>query len=425
MRLKLANLGPIQQVELDLTPPLTILTGANNSGKTWVAWSVYAITKCHKELPVVREVVEELIAAPNLEVNLEGRWEGLRERAWVELPSVLVREIGDCFGVKLAAGAGVEVIANTSELLPQFYNLGSYNFSVVIQPPGIRIDHWEGDLHRTGIDVREMPEILREILLRYLPQVLLGVDFRVSHVLPAERPGISLFAREIAGRKLEDAFGARIVAIDQRYPWPIRDSLRAELLTYRYSLGEDQFEQIAQTLENEVLQGTVQRTDRGDLQFGASSGPISLHVSSSMVKSLARFVEYLRYQAQPGNILIVDEPELNLHPDNQRAVARAIAEAVNAGLRVVLTTHSDWFLRELNRLVLANRLPAEKLAAHGLRKEQAIDPSKIGLYLMEAGSSRRLRCDGDGLDMGSIDDATNRLNHAEQQMYLALEEELP
>jgi hypothetical protein len=261
---------------------------------------------------------------------------------------------------------------------------------------------------------------------------LLGYSFTVANTLPAERPGISLFAREIAGHKFGSPWSTALmagfmgkVAMDNHYPWPIQDSLRDEMWRPRGRTDEISFQQIADSLEKDVLGGTIQRTDRGDLLFTPPSGALSMHVSSSMVKSLARFVEYLRYQAQPEKMLIIDEPELNLHPDNQRAVARAIAEAVNAGLRIVLTTHSDWFLRELNRLVLANRLPVEKLAAHGLRKEQAIAPDKIGLYLMEAGNSRRLRCDADGMDMGSIDEATNRLIDAEQQMYLAVDQELP
>lgn len=34
------------QADVDLTLPLTILTGANNSGKTCVAWSIYEIIRC-------------------------------------------------------------------------------------------------------------------------------------------------------------------------------------------------------------------------------------------------------------------------------------------------------------------------------------------------------------------------------------------
>lgn len=49
---------------------------------------------------------------------------------------------------------------------------------------------------------------------------------------------------------------------------------------------------------------------------------------------------------------MVDEPELNLHPENQRKVARLLAALVNFGIKVFITTHSDYILKELNTLIM-------------------------------------------------------------------------
>jgi len=40
--------------------------------------------------------------------------------------------------------------------------------------------------------------------------------------------------------------------------------------------------------------------------------------SSSMVRSMLDIGSYLRHIAKPGDLLIVDESESNLHPENQR-----------------------------------------------------------------------------------------------------------
>ena len=51
---------------------------------------------------------------------------------------------------------------------------------------------------------------------------------------------------------------------------------------------------------------------------------------------------------------MVDEPELNLHPENQRRIARLFARLVNLGVKVFITTHSDYIVKELNTLIMLN-----------------------------------------------------------------------
>ncbi len=61
---------------------------------------------------------------------------------------------------------------------------------------------------------------------------------------------------------------------------------------------------------------------------------------SSSVRSMFDIGFYLRHAAERGDLLIVDEPELNLHPENQRRVARLFATLANLGIRVFIATYS-------------------------------------------------------------------------------------
>ncbi|MFB1490053.1 MULTISPECIES: AAA family ATPase [unclassified Thiocapsa] len=72
---------------------------------------------------------------------------------------------------------------------------------------------------------------------------------------------------------------------------------------------------------------------------------LSMDESSSAVRSLLDVGFYLAHVAQPGDLLIVDEPELNLHPENQRKVARLFARLLNIGVKVFITTHSDYIIK--------------------------------------------------------------------------------
>ena len=75
-----------------------------------------------------------------------------------------------------------------------------------------------------------------------------------------------------------------------------------------------------------------------------------------MVSELAPVVLYLRHVVAPTDLLIIDEPESHLHPAMQVAFTRQVASIVRAGVRVILTTHSEWVLEELGNVVGRGRL---------------------------------------------------------------------
>ena len=76
-----------------------------------------------------------------------------------------------------------------------------------------------------------------------------------------------------------------------------------------------------------------------------------------MVSELAPVVLYLRHVVQPGETLIIEEPESHLHPAMQVEFIRQIAALVQAGVRVIVTTHSEWVLEELGNIVRRSELP--------------------------------------------------------------------
>ena len=73
--------------------------------------------------------------------------------------------------------------------------------------------------------------------------------------------------------------------------------------------------------------------------------------SSSMVSEIAPLVLYLRGGVGLGDTLFIEEPEAHLHPAAQATMAEILASMVRAGIRVVITTHSDWLLDSIANLV--------------------------------------------------------------------------
>ena len=101
-----------------------------------------------------------------------------------------------------------------------------------------------------------------------------------------------------------------------------------------------------------------------------------------MVSELAPVVLYLRHVIVPGNVLIVEEPESHLHPAMQVEFTRQLAALVHAGVRVIVTTHSEWVLEELANIVsrfgLADTEP-EGAGDQGI----ALPPHQVGAWLFK------------------------------------------
>lgn len=77
---------------------------------------------------------------------------------------------------------------------------------------------------------------------------------------------------------------------------------------------------------------------------------------SSMVTEIAPVVLYLRHLVRPGNVLIIEEPESHMHPELQVKFIRQLAGLVSSGIRVVITTHSEWVLEKLANIVHKSEL---------------------------------------------------------------------
>ena len=147
------------------------------------------------------------------------------------------------------------------------------------------------------------------------------------------------------------------------------------------------FHQYALQLQKQLIDGTynVER-NHGTIQFkpyNSSSQSMGLHMTSSTVKSLFGLWFYLENQAQPGDLLMIDEPELNIHPENQRHIARLLARLVNAGLRVVISTHSDYIVREFNSLLMLSQDNGELRKKHGYNENEVLTVEQVSACLFD------------------------------------------
>jgi predicted ATPase len=115
---------------------------------------------------------------------------------------------------------------------------------------------------------------------------------------------------------------------------------------------------------------------------------LSMGESSSSVRSLLDIGFYLRHIAEKGDILMIDEPELNLHPCNQRRLAKLFARLINVGVNVFITTHSDYIIKELNTLIMLNATKESEFTKELMRKysyieSELINSTQVKVYISE------------------------------------------
>ena len=137
----------------------------------------------------------------------------------------------------------------------------------------------------------------------------------------------------------------------------IADFLK-QIINYDESrVRSDEMRGIAKILEDEVLRGeiVVKRPTGGYPEFRyrpqKSEQVLRMSHSSSMVSELAPLVLFVRGIVRPGDTLIIEEPEAHLHPAAQTKVALTLARLVRIGVRVIITTHSDWLLEQIGNLI--------------------------------------------------------------------------
>ncbi len=210
----------------------------------------------------------------------------------------------------------------------------------------------------------------------------------VAHYLPSDRAGMAHTRDVVVSSLLRSASSAA----PERSP--LLSGVSAHFLDQLVRLSVERNHQdpatsaLAHRLEEAVLEGRirVEFPDTGYAQLWYRpkgwDKDLPLMRASSMVVELAPIVLYLRHVVRPGDLLIIDEPESHLHPGIQVEVIRQLAEVVRSGVRVILTTHSEWVLEELSNLVLASQLPEEKRRKLG-REGQALTPEEVGVWLFK------------------------------------------
>jgi len=87
-----------------------------------------------------------------------------------------------------------------------------------------------------------------------------------------------------------------------------------------------------------------------------------IHVGFGLTQILPIIVAAL--SAKSGGILLIENPEVHLHPAGQALMGRFLADVAMAGVQVIVETHSDHVLNGIRRAVKDERITPEQVVIH-------------------------------------------------------------
>lgn len=184
-------------------------------------------------------------------------------------------------------------------------------------------------------------------------------DLKRSIYFSAERSGLTLLMDTILqnpeyySRREEPPYERMIGTVADLFSW------LSDIDNRRSS-----FAHMAESFETDALDGKiVLETDSmtpPHIHYVLGRTSFTMAEVSSSVRDVALFLVYLKYAAEPGDMVILEEPEINLHPSNHVLLARLIAKLAAAGLRMVVSTHSPYFLEQLSHCVMGGSILNEK-----------------------------------------------------------------
>lgn len=399
LKFKVEKLGKVEKAEVQLAP-LTVLVGKNNTGKSYVATSIWALANLrrllrHEErnvrpkwfsdfldfsqpeklryLEIGAEEGQDLVRYVNLQFKRHGAdflsymfaYQGF-QRTTFEIQQAAFKP----FKIRLAI-----IEENLRETATQdFVNIGfireedgddpflEYQFSLGMWKASTRFDD--------------------TILLEMIYIAILGrPSFARTIYIPAARTGLMLALDAL----VSDSFGIKENSATPDLPQPLLSFLR-EMTRPRHRPSSRQFAKLASWLRDNVTHGSIETSARPgatDFKYKPHGADVELplHATSSMITELAPFLVSLTSELR-GAHLIFEEPEAHLHLEAQREMARAIARLVSHGAQVTVTTHSDTFLQQINNLMSLHGHPKQRnlLKHFGYEKADLLDPSDVEAY---------------------------------------------
>ena len=462
MKFRFKNIGPIEKAELELGD-LTIIAGRNNTGKTYLVYTLYGFLKGSGDLLwskagsqffdshfkkmvslSTNEIVSKLIAEGQIEWEVDKIFL-VEEQA--RLIQVMTQEFSE-YGISRVFNTSQDSFEDSS-LEIEFSREIQTNLRLLIpirrgRDLSIVYDGTKLIISLTDAEPAGYSNIepyFMERMFKYMYGYFALQDFfapeNTSFIFSSVRHSIPLFLNELDfarsqvvrllqqredGKDSESTRDFDPLRNTSRYALPIQDNLDFTRRMTGLAESNDNKPQNDFPDDIEEMMGGYYKSIHGDLRFISSAEnrldfDIPLYLASSSAWEMSSLYFYLGYviDKEGSYFLIIDEPESHLDTANQIQFARLLARLVNSGVKVLITTHSDYIIKEINNLIMLNSSFADKeeiLEEFDYRADDHLDPGSVRSYIAEKETLIPCEIDEFGMAMSVFDETINSINRA-------------
>lgn len=453
MKVHIENCGAIGFGTIDLSKQVTLFCGENGTGKTYFSYMIYGLLNTRFHIKSDDKIVEQLINEREVAFAIDFSKVVAYRKAMLENTRDNVDSI---FGI---SSDDAEKIFK--DLKISFEDSEEEAERILFDAEFIRTANIQGlkiqltkekKSNNVHVKIQEKEIVpsdalaaINFLLYSFVYHSLAVYPLSGVTVFPVERNSIYTFSKELSIRKQEALDNLQILVDKERkvskfdiffnskrYPWPVRDGLMVAEDLVEKKKSKSKFYDFAECLENELLHGKVQISNDGEIQFKPLKSlrtVLPIQMTASIVKTLSSLVVYLKYIAHENDLIVIDEPEINLHPNIQIILARILVRLSNRGFRLLVSTHSDYIIREVNNMVMLSHLSNKDSVAQrlGYMEDEILQSENLGVYIFKYKNKRCKKVDLDSIEVSetgfsvpSIDDAIEKQNKMAEELFYLL-----
>ncbi|TGD18040.1 AAA family ATPase [Levilactobacillus suantsaiihabitans] len=357
--MRIQNLGPIKDATITLNR-LTVFIGKNSTGKTLASYAIFAFRTW-------------LATTFQSEALMLGDFQQSAAQDETKISTVASRQ-------RLVG----QIIADFNAL----NDTGAY-FQTFFP---------DANVYRVGVTRITADECDVARLSAVEGGVNLADPLEKSVYVPVERLGLTADLSISSAEKQ---------AIFENTPYPIaaycqflNESLRG------MHQSDTALPQSVQTHLSELIPGTFTYDEnRGQIWYqpdDTRSTKVKLSLASTSVKSLLGLDLFLR--RTNGGYLLLDEPEMGLHPSQQKRLLDLLYAVALKTTPVVMVTHSDYLVKELVNLILQAKVAG------------SAEAGQVVVYEFTAGGVRNLGDISVAESLSNFDDTTDAINQRYYQL---------
>ena len=447
MIIQLKNFGPIEHFEFDTEKQMHFIFGENNIGKSYAISAVYLILKNwqisknfsisdYDEFLTERGQVNEKMKTFKQEIDISNEFISIAEQFLQSsfLPALekslnnSFSSISKLYNKKLNSPFEIHIKTelSTIEINQKDNHLNirkiSFNKNLTIKQDEKEPSKYIFNLNGSDVSIRSYSEIQLLVFIFTLRMVLnKGNSFSNIFFLPASRSGLY---NTLSG------FSSIIVQLTQlrnqipnlKFEIP---NLSEPIADYFLNISninskgyKTPFSQLAKQMEDNIIKGKI-NFDKSNrkLYYEPANLDLSLELSevSSMIAEISPIIAHLKFlfedkengNAKGDNFLFIEEPEAHLHPKIQVELIKLFAELAKKGLKIVMTSHSNYLFNKLSNMILAKEVDPNTITVAHMKMGQK------GSYI----DKDSMKMDTEGIEDDNFSDVAEELYMERLKLY--------